>query len=247
VTSPAAEINKLSLLFYLLLDCDEYTTKHAYSDAFEAATSLPPRYAIFMKGIWHMDRSNFPKALEYLTHPSLIPTWQDEILEKLVNNTDGDTRLALAYYHTVQPTLTDPKSLDLIFGAIVKTSITEAYFFLKSQAPGAQERLFDKLLHLVLHEPLGEKAAAHGLELINLPFSKEEERLFEHYMTEGDGKRVPRARDFVMMRRVGTGKFGEALGMDCARSRAVGGVNWETLQEGIRQGLGPRYDISRMR
>jgi hypothetical protein len=187
-------------------------------------------------------------ALQNLTHPSLIPTFQEEILETLVKNAEqDDMRLALAYYHTVQPALVNTHALDLLFSAIAKTSVTEAFFFLRGQSEDDQHRMLESLLRLVLHEPLGEKAAARGIELVNLPFTKEEEKFFEEYLTHGGGNRVTRARDFVMMRRIGTGRFNEALAVDCARSKAVGGLNWEALQEGLREGLGPRYDTSRMR
>lgn len=169
-------------------------------------------------------------------------------METLVNNAElDDMRLPLAYYHTVQPALVNTRALDLLFSAIARTSVTEAFFFLRGQSDPDQNRMFEALLRLVLHEPLGEKAAARGVELANLPFTKEEEKFFEHYLTNGGGSRVPRARDYVMMRRVGTGRFNEALAVDCGRSKAIGGLNWETLQEGLRDGLGPRYDISRSR
>lgn len=158
----------------------------------------------------------------------------------------GDMRLPLAYYHTVQPVLVNSRALDLLFLAIARTSVTEAFFFLRGQSEVDQNRLFESLLGLIIHEPLGERTAARGVELANLPFTKEEETLFEQYLTTGGGHRVARARDLVMLRRIGTGKFNEALDVDCGRSKAFGGLNWEALQEGIREGLGPRYDISRM-
>lgn len=152
--------------------------------------------------------------------------------------------LALAYYYTVQPALLDSYTLDLLFTAIAKTSVTEAFFFLRGQSEEDGQRMFESLLRIVLHEPLGERAAARGIELINLPFTQEDEKFFEDYLTKGGGSRTSRARDFVMMRRISRGRFNEALAVDCARSKTIGGLNWETLQEALKKGLGPRIDTS---
>ncbi|KFX94520.1 hypothetical protein O988_06254 [Pseudogymnoascus sp. VKM F-3808] len=248
VSSNAAHHTKLSLLYYILLDCDEKTRNNAHSNAFEEASFIPKKYQIFMKGLWHMDRAEFETALQNLTHPSLIPTFQEEILEVLVKNSPADDmRLPLAYYHTVLPALISTPALDSLFLAIARTSVTEAFFFLRGQSELDQNRMFEALLRFMTQEPLGERTAARGIELANLPFNKEEEALFEQVLTGMGGRTAARARDLVMLRRIGTGKFNEALDVDCNRSKTVGGLNWESLQEGIREGLGPRYDISRMR
>lgn len=155
--------------------------------------------------------------------------------------------LPLAYYHTVLPALVNTPALDSLFLAITRTSVTEAFFFLRSQSELDQTRMFEALLQHMTQEPLGDRTAARGIELANLPFTKEEEALFEQVLTGMGGRTATRARDLVMLRRIGTGKFNEALDIDCSRSKTVGGLNWESLQEGIREGLGPRYDISRMR
>ena len=107
--------------------------------------------------------------------------------------------------------------------------------------------MFDTLLSLIIQEPVGKGAAARGTELVNLPFSPEEEKRFEDYLINGPGKRVQRSRDFVMMRRIATGRFSEALNVSTEGSKAVGGLNWQKLQEGLKDGLGPRFEIGRMR
>lgn len=200
-----------------------------------------------MTGLWYMDRMDFETALENLTHPSLIPTFQEEILETLVQRAENDDMsLALAYYHTVQPVLSD-SAIDVLFTAIVRTSVTEAFYFLRGQSASQKEAMFEKLLSIVIHEPVGKNAAARGTELVNLPFTKEEEKKFEEYLIHGAGKRVQRSRDFVMMRRIATGRFSEALAVNCEGNKAVGGLNWEKLQDGLKEGLGPRHETARMR
>ncbi len=55
----SADHTKLSILYYLLLDCNATMGQQAYSDSFEEKSCLPKRYQIFMKGLWHMDRLEF--------------------------------------------------------------------------------------------------------------------------------------------------------------------------------------------
>ena len=247
ISSAAAAHTKLSLLYYLLLDLNSTSPTSNRADTFADKAFMPERYRIFMTGLWYMDHMDFSTALENLTHPSLIPTFQEEILETLVTHSPGeDMSLALAYYHTVQPVLS-AAAIDVLFTAIVRTSVTEAFYFLRGQPSAQSEAMFEKLLSIVIHEPLGTNSAIRGTELINLPFSAEEEKKFEDYLIKGAGKRVQRSRDFVMMRRIAMGRFSEALNVNAEGGKAVGGLNWEKLQGGIRDGLGGRGEIGRVR
>jgi len=59
VKSDGADHHKISILHYLLLDFDAPTGRREYSTRFEKAAYLPEKYAIYMKGLWHMDRLEF--------------------------------------------------------------------------------------------------------------------------------------------------------------------------------------------
>jgi hypothetical protein len=59
VSANAAHHTKVSLLYYILLDCDKMARNNAYSNAFEEKSFMPEKYQIFMKGLWHMDRAEF--------------------------------------------------------------------------------------------------------------------------------------------------------------------------------------------
>jgi len=59
VKSDGADHHKISVLYYIILDCDAPTGRRDYSTQFENASYLPGKYAKYMKGLWHMDRLDF--------------------------------------------------------------------------------------------------------------------------------------------------------------------------------------------
>ncbi|KAI9743245.1 MAG: hypothetical protein M1818_003091 [Claussenomyces sp. TS43310] len=244
ITSNAADHTKLSLLYYLLLDSDVKTRRHEHSERFQEISSLPGPHQILMRGLWHMDKLEFEVALQYLTHPSLIPTFHEEILTAFVRHAKHDDfTLALSYYYTVQPTITTPEALGSLFSAIMRTSVGEAFFFQRGQSDSTRKQLFEMLVSFVMQTPAGEKAAARAAELVNLPFASEEELWFEEYLTTGTGRQYKRAKDTLIMRKIGTGRYSAALSMEGMDSRQIDGLSWEIIQAGLENGLGPRFDI----
>jgi hypothetical protein len=59
VESNGADLHKISVLYYILLDFDAPTGGRKYSLAFEQKAFLPQKYQIYMKGLWHMDQLQF--------------------------------------------------------------------------------------------------------------------------------------------------------------------------------------------
>lgn len=151
--------------------------------------------------------------------------------------------LPLAYYHTVQPKLTTGRAIDELFSAIAKTSVTEAFYFSRGQAENSHRHLFEILLQTVLQHAADERMASQGVELINLPFTPDEELWFEEYLTTGEGRHLRRAKDTLMMRKIGTGRYSEVLNVDGSSSRILNGLNWDIMKNGIKDGLGPRQDL----
>lgn len=180
--------------------------------------------------------------MQYLTHPSLIPTFADEILEALVRKSKDDLTLALAYYHTAQPTLTSRSAIECLFSAIARTSVTEAFYFARGQPQYAQRHMFEMLISVVLNNSPKDTIADRSLELVNLPFSLEEDRWLEEYLLHGDGRGLKKSKDTVLMRKIGTGRFTDSLSMAGINSRSIGNLDWNNLSEGIKHGLGPRLD-----
>ena len=177
-----------------------------------------------------------------MTQPSLIPTFPEDILLTLVHHApDNDPTLALAYYHTVSPALTSLKLLEALFSAVCRVSVTEAFYFSRGQTEGTQKYLFEHLILLVLSRPRGEDRAQKSVELVNLPFNGQEESWFEDYLVNGKGKMLQGAKDTLLIRRIGIGKFREALADAQGPSgRKIDGLNWEVLKFGLSDGLPSR-------
>ncbi|KAG4437013.1 hypothetical protein IFR05_007517 [Cadophora sp. M221] len=181
-------------------------------------------------------------AVQYLTHPSLIPTFADEILEVLVRKSKDDLTFALAYYHTAQPTLTSRSAIECLFSAIARTSVTEGFYFARGQPQYAQRHMFEMLISVVLNNSPPATIGDRSLELVSLPLSSEEDVWLGEYLLHGDGRNLKKGKDTVMMRKIGMGNFTDSLAMRGINSRPIGQLDWSNLLEGIKHGLGPRLD-----
>lgn len=163
-----------------------------------------------------MDHNEFKFALEHLCHPSLPSEFADDIISVLVRHTSNDDySLPLAYWHTVQPTLKTDAALELLFGALARTSVTEALYFSRAFPDcGARKGLFEMLVGSVVNSP--DALGVRGKELVSLPFEREEEKWFGEYLgSAGEGgKKSKNARAVVRMREVVTGRNREPVGLN---------------------------------
>jgi hypothetical protein len=164
-------------------------------------------------------------------------------LEVLVRHSNQDLTLPLAYYHTVQPTLTSRSAIECLFSAIARTSVTEAFYFCRGQPEYSQRHMFHMLIALVLNNSSAETVADRSVELVNLPFTAEEDSWFEDYLLRGDGRALKKGKDTLMMRKIGTGNFTQSLSLKGINNRSVGGLDWGTLSGAVEDGLGPRLDV----
>lgn len=149
--------------------------------------------------------------------------------------------LPLAYYHTVQPALTSLKAVESLLSAIVRTSVTEGFYFNRTQSELARRHMFELLIALVLNNSPSSTVAERSVELVSLPFDAVEEAWFEEYLLRGEGRAIRRGKDTVMMRRLGTAQFAESLVQpNLGSGRSLEGLDWEKLAAAVRGGLGPR-------
>ncbi|KAL2186291.1 hypothetical protein L209DRAFT_780302 [Thermothelomyces heterothallicus CBS 203.75] len=215
---------KLSVFYYLLLDYDELRgARSNLAEALAEESGLPTNYQLLMRGLWHMDRKEFKFALENLAHPSLPAEFADDIVTVLVRHAkaaaaaapqsdggddddDGDDySLALAYYHAAQPVLQTSEALELLFGALARTSVSEALYFSRRFPDHARQQLFEKLVASVLDQA-ADAAGARGRELASLPLTGAEEKWFHDYIAVGDGRKSKNAKTVAQMRQLVTGR-----------------------------------------
>ncbi|ROW02397.1 hypothetical protein VMCG_06088 [Cytospora schulzeri] len=229
---------KLSVFYYLLLDFNEHLgsqTRTSFADIFAGRFAVPKKYETFMKGLWNMDRQQFNLALEDLAHPSLSQEFSDDIIITLVQNAEHDDySLALAYYHTVKPVLDDPSALEHLFEAMSRTSLVEAFYFARTHPEQTRRLLFEQLMTSVLEGRGSIDTATRATELVSLPLDSAEEQWFEDYLTNGDGRKLRKAKDTVLMRRVVTGRHADSAG-----NKDLGG-QWGVVLGGFKSGMGGR-------
>ncbi|KIH93939.1 hypothetical protein SPBR_06048 [Sporothrix brasiliensis 5110] len=242
--------HKLSALYYLLLDHDEgLSARSKIADNFAAQTGMPKRYQIFMSGLWHMDRLQFGVAVEYLAHPSLLPEFADNIVTVLVRHAENnDYALPLAYYAAVQPVLKTQEAVELLFEALARTDVSEAFYYTRTLAGPARQQLFEHLVGSVLKDAAGGgsggggggasssadgiDAAGRSAELISLPLDSQEEAWLRAYLTAGEGRKLKRAKDTMIMKKIVSGDVDLSEG-----SKSLSGP-WGIVLQGFRHETG---------
>ena len=174
------------------------------------------------------------KALDYLTEPSLTPTFPEEILYTLCRHASDGT-LPVAYYQTVSPAITSGKILETYFLTLCRVSVTEAFYFSRTQGGLNHRALFEKLINFVHANSHGAIKATRGVELISLPFDKEEESWFTEFLEDGKRKKLAGANDTLIMRAIAIGRS-ESVSQEWGKenSRKIDGVDWYALRGGIR-------------
>ncbi|KAH1730909.1 hypothetical protein KXX25_006780 [Aspergillus fumigatus] len=232
IVSSALDIHhKQALIYYILKDC------RAASDAasqFARRCHLPEKYRLFIEGLWNLDRLELRRAIEYLTEPSIIPTFPDEILYVLTlpQLPKHDDNLAMAYYLTVTPPLASKKVQKAFFEILCRSSITEAFYFTRKRDESLRRAYLEQLIEFVLKTSPGQMRSQRAMELISLPLDNTEEEWFEEALLRGCAKTLHGAKDTAMMRRFATGKLdalspeSESLG-----GKKIDGLDWDALRQ----------------
>jgi hypothetical protein len=155
-----------------------------------------------------------------------------------------DLTLPLAYYHTVQPTLSNKIAIEHVFSAIARTNVTEAFYFSRGQPEHSRKHMFEMLVAIVLNNSSKETIADRSVEMVNLPLSLEEDDWLEDYLLRGEGRQLPGCKDTLIMRKIGTGHFADSMALrKRINTHQVDGLDWNMLSEAVQDGLGPRVDV----
>ncbi|RDH39300.1 nuclear pore complex assembly-domain-containing protein [Aspergillus welwitschiae] len=233
LSSPMDIEHKQALIYYILKDC------RAASDAasqFSRRCHLPEKYRLFIEGLWNLDRLEFKRAVEYLTEPSIIPTFPDEILYVLTlpRLPKHDDSLVMAYYLTVSPPLASEKVQRAFFKTLCRASITEAFYFTRKNDDTLRRSYLIQLIEFVHTTDAGQLRSSRALELIGLPFDDQEEEWFEDALLHGSAKGLHGSKDTVMMRRLASGKLsGLAQELESLGGEKIDGLNWDVLRQSV--------------
>ncbi|KAA8647212.1 hypothetical protein EYZ11_006841 [Aspergillus tanneri] len=236
IVSSAFDIHhKQALVYYILKDC------RAASDAatqFSRRCHLPEKYRLFTEGLWHLDRLELKRAIEYLTEPSIIPTFPDEILYILTLShlPKHDDSLVMAYYLTVSPPLTTSKVQKAFFQTLCRASVTEAFYFTRKNGESLRQAYFVQLIEFVHTTAAGQARSKRAMELIGLPLDDQEVEWFEDTLLHGSAKGLYGSKDTVMMRRLATGKLSElSPELESLGGKKIDGLNWDVLKKTMKQ------------
>lgn len=234
VQSPAADEQKLALLYYLLRDCRQLTNADAN---FARRTSLPQKYQLLVAGLWELDHGQFSRALEHLTDPSLTPTFADDILSTLLKHPKCDPSLATAYYVAVSPPLKDQATLEAYFQLLMTNNLVEAYYFAKKQDDLRHKILFERLVVAIHQEQPSAIRAGRATLLVGLPLTDEEDAWFEDCLLHS---KLPGAKDSIMARRIATARsITDTTALNRLKGESMAGMTWDNVRAGIADATPP--------
>jgi len=133
----------------------------------------------------------------------------------------------------VQPVLKSSQALELVFGAIARTSVTEAFYLSRTYPDPARKPLLQQLISSVLNGTGSQDIGTRAADLVSLPFDDAEEEWFEEFLTTGGGRGSKKAKDTLVMRKILLGQ-----------QRELGDKNisaqWSTVLQGLKVGMGGR-------
>ena len=147
----------------------------------------------------------------------------------------NDYSLALAYYASVQPALKWSSAIEMLFEALSRTDVTEAFYFTRIQTDAVRQSLFEQLVSAALREASPSDAGARSAELISLPLDTREENWLRAYLTTGEGRKLKRAKDTMIMKTIMSGDVALSQFGGSESSRTLNGP-WGIVLQGFRQG-----------
>ncbi|KIW00926.1 hypothetical protein, variant [Verruconis gallopava] len=240
IASKASEDQKLALLYYLLKNVGASCHGKDVAEDFASEVVISRRSWTFIEGIWELDHLHYAQALEIFASVSLPQNLAEELLDILLDLQKGE--IAVALYQTVNPSFSNPKVLQKYFTLICQCSIADAYSFMHHQEDPS---LFEILLAQALSGQ-GPERARNCVELIDLPFTAEEEEKMYDFYLHGPGRNLPNAADVVVMRKIATGKLSE-VESDVRRLNVTktphDGMTWDNIVNSIGRGMGPRSNL----
>ncbi|KAF2791354.1 hypothetical protein K505DRAFT_280846 [Melanomma pulvis-pyrius CBS 109.77] len=256
-SAPISLHYKHCILFYMLKDLSQL--HHGPEDlatAFASNVHLEKRFWTFIEGLWELDHLQFETAVGNLTHPSIIPTFPDEIMSTLLNRRhygapvhESDV-LPLAYYNCAHPPLAKDDVKTEFIRYMAERNVTETFFWIRARPEHEQKALLEILLDEILERSPSGGSDQEGvysreekaMEFVGLPLDDAEERWVDAFLTEGPGRNLRGGPDTAILRRIAMGRLQPVAADVTTKGRKHGQVNWDLLKDGLKRGLGPRKD-----
>ncbi|PSN62680.1 hypothetical protein BS50DRAFT_501897 [Corynespora cassiicola Philippines] len=258
IDAPITLHYKHCLFFYLLKDLSPsyHEEETELATAFASNIHLEKRFWTFIEGIWALDHRQYETAVGQLTHPSIIPTFPDEIMLALLKKVEDDPGkpseeiLPLAYYNCAKPPLVGETVKKDFVKYMADRNVTETYYWIRARPEYEHKALLEILIEETLErrhwrgqdEEVEYSREDKAMELVSLPFDEDEEKWIESFLTEGKGRNFKGAADTVLMRKIATGRLQEVAKDTSRGGKRLDGVNWDVLRDGVKKGLGPRKD-----
>lgn len=169
----------------------------------------------------------------------MTPVSPHKIISTLISHAGPSLgpRLATTFIQATQPVLDTDGSIRDYFSALKSISVEAAFTYQRTTPSHLQPELFENLIDYCLTV----KKESNALKLINLPFTPEEQAIFECHIQDSN---IPAAQDTLIIRQMHQGQLNEAL--TAAKSAQyqnepeIEGVNWAGLARGLSLGMGPR-------
>lgn len=174
-----------------------------------------------------------------MTEPSVTPVNPHKIISTLVSHAGPalGPRLVTTFVQTTQAVLDTDNSIQDYFNALQSISVESAFTYQRTVPSHIQPELFKNLIDYCLTV----KKELNALKLINLPFTPDEQAMFESHIQDSN---IPTAQDTLIIRQMHQGQLNDALlaagSAHCQNEPELEGVNWASLARGLSLGIGPR-------
>lgn len=251
-------LKKVSFFYYLLKDFDHANPGNGFASHYASKALIQPNFRSLMDGLYAMDNFEFEvrstsssvtttywqsiqTAIRHLTEPSVTPVNPHKILSTLISRAGPShgPRLATIFVQTTQPVLDTDSSIRDYFSALESISVESAFTYQRTVPSHLQLELFKNLIDYCLTA----QRESNALKLINLPFTPEEQVVFESHIRDSN---IPTAQDTLIIRQMHQGHLNEALiAAKSAQYQSeilLEGVNWASLAGGLSLGTGHREE-----
>lgn len=239
------KLNQACLTYYLFLDFPpEITMGEDLPQYYSDEIDFPTGYRELVKGFWCLDRLQFDESLVHLSHPLVTPTFHDKVVSAYLtattsssSQTDQKYNYVMAYLCANNPKLVSQDTITNYMTALCAVSLYSGLEFTRTVSPDIKLELLTAMVEFCLEN----NPKRNLWRLVNLPFTRDEERLMYTNVLAGfvsnakSEQHKSLAKDVLLMRSLHTGNV--SLASEVANLGNNGGnesVSWKDLSRGLQ-------------